>query len=609
MPFFRIVLSGLITLASSSVLLAKSYELSSPNGKVKITISFDQPSGVLSYKATSGNTPIFATSPVGITTDQVDFSSGLKLVKGKSARINETYTLPQGKVSTYHNRANEKSFFVVKAGQKLKIIFRAYDEGIAFRYELPGSGPVEILREASGFNLADLPVFWGQKHPNNHGYESVLNKMDTGNAFSLALLCEMKEAKHWVLLAQAGTYGSYCIPHLTRVDATPQLLNFTFPIDQKEPIKTTLPFKSPWRVAVFSPNDLSTLVEQTLFENLNPPTDPALQNASWIKPGRTSWDWFAKDKKNWKGWIDFCAEMGWEYHLVDDGWERYITDPAAVKKYADSKGIGVMAWQSTPSMGTPEKVEAILKKYSELGFKGAKVDFFDRLPKGRTGPDYEDTQMGIQVRDTISQLAIKYKMQIVFHGCAIPTGERRRWPHLLGTEAVKGQEGSPTAEHDNCIAYIRNPLGPTDYSPVWFGKGKKTDAYQLATSIVFESGFLIFADLHKDYLNHPAKDFLKKLPSTWDEVRFIDGYPLSHTLIARRKGTRWFVAGITSKQKTLDLSFDFLKPNTLYSATLFTDQSQGLSSTRETQTLSQKDSIQIETLDRGGFAILLEPKK
>jgi alpha-glucosidase len=533
----------------------------------------------------------------------------LKFVGAANAKIDETYTLPQGKVSTYHNKANELTLALEKDGHKLNVIFRAYDEGIAFRYAIPGTGDIQITEEATVFHLPGKPAFWGQPHPNPYGYESDLRKLGNDNAISMALLCEMKQSQHWVLLAQAATYGTYCIPHFTREDSTPNLLKLTFPNDQKEPIKTTLPFESPWRVAAISPNNLSTIVEQTLFENLNPPTEPALQNADWIKPGRSSWDWFAGDKRNWKGWIDFIDEMGWEYHLIDDGWEGYTPDPVAAAKYAESKGRGLMAWQSTPSMNTPEKVEKVFRKYSEIGFKGAKVDFFDRLPKGHTGADYEDTQMGIQVRDNICQLAAKYKIQLVFHGCAIPTGERRRWPHLLGTEAVKGQEGHPGPEHENCIAYIRNPLGPTDYSPTWFGVEKKTDTYQLATSVVFESGFLIFADHHRDYLAHPSKDFLKKVPSAWDETRFVQGYPASHTVIARRKGKEWYVGALTARAREIKLPFDFLEKGKMYTATIYKDKMEALALTIETRQVSSSERLVLKMADRGGFVVHLAAKK
>jgi alpha-glucosidase len=607
MTKYRTLLACITILAMNCSVFAKSFDVLSPSRKLKLTVSYDEALGTLSYGVTSGQTVIFTKSPLGITTDKADFTSGLQLVKDLKTKIDETYTLPQGKVSRYHNKANERTLLLKKGDEKVELIFRVYDDGIAFRYAIPGSGKIQISKEASGFNIAGEPDYWGQEHPNKWGYESILRKLGNENALSLALLCEMKKSKHWVLLAQAATYGTYCLPHLTREDSTPNLLKFTFPNDQKEPLKTRLPFESPWRVAVISPNDLSTIVEQTLFENLNPPTEPELQNADWIKPGRSSWDWFAGDKENWKGWIDFIDEMDWEYHLVDAGWDNYIKDPVAMREYAESKGRGVMAWQHLPSMNKPEKIENALKKYSEIGFKGAKVDFFDRLPDGKIGgDDYEDTQMGIQVRDTISQLAAKYKIQIVFHGCAIPTGERRRWPHLLGTEAIKGQEGNPSAEHDNCIAFIRNPLGSVDYSPVWFGKGGKTDAYQLATSIIFESGFLIFADLHRDYLGHQSKEILKKIPASWDETRFIEGYPASHTVIARRKGKQWFIGGFASKQKTVNLSFDFLERKEVYSATLFKDQKSGSQSTLETKELRRGDSMEVHMLERGGFVLLLE---
>ncbi len=597
----RILLVCIVPFFMCGAVFGQLFEVKSPNGKVRLTVSFDKETGTLAYDVKSDETVIFKNSPLGITTNKADFTSGLQFIEAKDTRIDETYTLPQGKVTRYHNKANEIRVLLAKDNEKVEVVFRVYDDGIAFRYVIPGSGNIEISKEASGFNVAGEPDYWGQPYPNQYGYENDLRKMDKDNAMSLAVLCELKESKHWVLLAQAATYGTYCLPHLTRNTDLPNLLRFTFPHAQTEPIHTTLPFESPWRVAVISSNDLSTIVEQTLFENLNPSTEPELQKADWIKPGRSSWDWFAGDKENWKGWIDFVDEMDWEYHLIDDGWERYVKDPTTLRDYAESKGRAAMAWQHTATMGTREDAEKVLKKYADMGFKGVKVDYFNFLPRG------EDSQMGIQTRDDISQLAAKYKLQIVFHGCAIPTGERRRWPHLLSTEAVKGQESNPSAEHDNCIAYVRNPLGPVDYSPVWFGQGNKTDAYQLATSVIFESGFLIFADLHKDYLRHPSKEFLKQVPVAWDETKFIDGYPRSHTVIARRKGKKWFVGGLASKRKMTSLSFDFLEKGVTYTATCFKDREVGLESTIEKIELKKGDLMQVTMADRGGFVMLLEP--
>jgi len=608
MTTLRIFLSCLFALAVSRPLFAKSYQVASPDGNIKATVTFDETAGTLTFEATCGETSIFAESPLGILTNEARFTEGLRLLGVAQAKIDETYTLPQGKVSTYHNKANELTLSLEKEGHKLNVIFRAYDEGIAFRYAIPGTGDVEITEEATAFHVAGKPAYWGQSHPNAYGYEFPLGRIDH-ETYSLALLCELAESKHWVLLAQAATYGDYCIPYLTRADRRSNLLKVTFPIDQKEPIKTTLPFASPWRVAVISANDLGTIVEQTMFENLNPPTEPELVDAEWIRPGRSSWDWFAGDKMNWKGWLDFDAEMGWEYHLIDDGWEGYVKDPVAATEYAKSKGCGIFAWRRTPGLMEAEAIEKLFKQYSEIGFRGSKVDFFDRLPNGKTGPDYEDTQMGLRVRDNLCRIGAKYKIQLVFHGCAIPSGERRRWPHVLGTEAVKGQEGGPSAQHDNCIAYIRNPLGSVDWSPVWFGKGGKTDAYQLATSVVFESGLLIFADLHRDYLAHPSKDFLKHVPAAWDETRLIDGYPASHTVIARRKGNEWYVGAITTQAREIRLPLDFLQNGTTYLATIYQDRLVGLELTIETKQVASSDTLALKTADRGGFVVHIAPQE
>ncbi|MBN1442882.1 MAG: glycoside hydrolase family 97 N-terminal domain-containing protein, partial [Planctomycetes bacterium] len=587
---------------------AKSFDLTSPDGKIEVTVTLGEAAGALTFRAESRGTPILAESPLGILTDRARFTEGLELVSTEKASIDETYTLPHGKVSTYHNRANELTLSLEKEGQRLDVIFRAYDDGIAFRYAIPGAGGIRITEEATAFHVAGAPVYWGQSHPNAYGYEFPLGRIDS-ESLSLALLCELEEEKHWVLLAQAATYGDYCIPHLARADGNRNLLKLAFPLDQKEPIRTALPFASPWRVAVISPDDPGAIVEQTLFENLNPPTEPELLGADWIRPGRASWDWFAGDKPNWKGWVEFAAEMGWEYHLIDAGWEGYVKDPAAATEYARSKGRGIFAWRKTPGLMEPEAIEELFEQYSEIGFRGSKVDFFDRLPGGKTGDDYEDTQMGLRVRDNLCRIGAKHRIQLVFHGCAIPSGERRRWPHVLGTEAIKGQEGSPSAESDNCIAYIRNPLGSVDWSPVWFGKGGKTDAYQLATSVVFETGLLIFADLHRDYLAHPSRDFLRRVPAAWDETRFISGYPGSHTVIARRKGKEWYVGGLATKRRDVELPLEFLEGGRAYTATVYRDTMTGLEMAIETRQVSSADTMTLPVVDRGGFVIHLAPAR
>jgi len=224
-----------------------TFPVASPDGKTRITVLLDETDGSLSYRVTSRDVPIVDKSPLGLTTDLADFTAGLVYVGSHNTEIDETYTLPQGKVSSYHNRANQLTLHFNKSGHGFDVIFRAYDDGVAFRYAIGGEGPITISAETTGFWLSGEPAYWGQEHPNRCGYENDLGRID-GPDFSLALLCEYKEPERWVLLAQAATYGSYCLPHLHNEGG---LLRFRFPLDQKEPIKTALPFDSPWRVRVF----------------------------------------------------------------------------------------------------------------------------------------------------------------------------------------------------------------------------------------------------------------------------------------------------------------------------------------------------------------------
>jgi alpha-glucosidase len=305
----RILLACLLILGACHPLFAKSYEVASPDGKIKTTVTFDEATGTLTFQATSGESPIFAQSPLGILTNRARFTDGLKLLGVTEAKIDETYTLPQGKVSTYHNKANERTLSLEKGDQKLNMIFRAYDDGIAFRYAIPGTGDIEITGEATAFHVAGKPAYWGQSHPNAYGYEFPLGRIDH-ESYSLALLCELAESKHWVLLAQAATYSDYCIPHLTRADRNSNVLKVTFPIDQKEPIKTTLPFASPWRVAVISANDLATIVEQNRNWSMPTGSSRAVRVGIGLRATKRTGRAGSTSPRRWAGNITWSTTAG-----------------------------------------------------------------------------------------------------------------------------------------------------------------------------------------------------------------------------------------------------------------------------------------------------------
>ncbi|WCJ60650.1 glycoside hydrolase family 97 N-terminal domain-containing protein [Fontisphaera persica] len=581
--------------------------VASPNGSIQATLHLEESSGALFYRVRSRGAVVLENSPLGITTSEGDFTAGLSVSSVTRREINETYTLPVGKRSTYVNRANERELLVRKEARSLRLRFRVYDEGVAFAYVLEGTGPVKIHGEASGFRLPSLGgiKYWGQSHPNNYGYETMLGQVDSERV-SMPLLAELEDVRHFVFLAQAASYGTYIVPHFQREG---RMWRVRFPLDQEGPVETSLPFQSPWRVVIISPQTPAVLVESTLLENLNPPTEPALRNAEWIRPGRASWDFLAGDRDKPQVWIDFAAEMGWEYHLVDAGFERRF-DVAAATQYARQKNVRLIGWAYTPNLNTPEKAEEILSRYAQMGLSGAKVDFFDHHPitgEKRTR-DFEDTQASLKIRDYLMEIAARHHLVLEFHGCTLPSGERRRYPHFMTAEGVAGMEKrNPRIENELTIPFVRNVMGPVSFTVIKFDRSLGSYAYQMAQAVVYEAGIQIYAERHDRLRAFAGVDFLKQLPSTWDETRFLEGYPETHIGLARRKGQTWYVGGMTVQPRMAQVSLSFLDKPLNYRAEIYRDGTSRTNLILETQTVNSASRLEIPMQQNGGFAIRLVP--
>ena len=596
----------------------KKFKVASPDGQIVATLIFDKVKGTLAYKVKSAGHEIITESPIGLNTSNGDFQSGMEYSGNSRMVIDETYTLPQGKTSAYRNKANEQTLKFKKGNQSLEVLFRVYDNGVAFRFVIPGSGDIEISGESSAINLAgENFVYYGQNHPNRYGYESALGPI-TGDRMSNAVLAHIKDHNHFVLMAQAATNGQYVQSHFLRTGSS---FHYSFPIDQSRigPVVASLPFHSPWRVIVISPENPSRIVESYLMENLNPPTDPAYLNADgsikdWIKPGRVMWDFIAKDGDKPRMWIDAVAEMGWEYYMADAGfakkWGGNDTVPEVVK-YADSKKVNVIGWAHTREFDTREKAVETMNRYAGWGLKGAKIDFFDQNTTSenpKDWKDYQDTQQSLKMRDWIFELGIKNSFLLELHGNTIPTGERRQYPNLMTLEGVDGMERrTKPASNDLTIPYVRNVMGPVSYTIVHFERSPGTHAYQMAMSIVYEAGLMIYAEHGKKLLEWPGREMIKDVPSKWDEIKFIDGLPASHIIIARRNGNDWFIGGMTDAPRTSNIPLDFLADGKEYNALIFRD---GTHTTmlREVKTVNKTNSLSFGMLERGGFAVRLSPK-
>ena len=541
----------------------------------------------------------------------------MKLVSYSTQMIDEIYRLPQGKVSIYRNHANELILTLSKNEHFFNLFFRTYNDGVAFRFGIPGKGEIEIYDEVSAINLeGEKFTYYGQNHPNRDGYESALGQIE-GDKMSIPVLAHLHDCNHFVLIGQAATYGNYIQPHFNRSGSS---FIYAFPLDQEKigPVHSSLPFNSPWRMIIISPNDPKKIVESYLVENLNPPTNQFFLNRdgsfkNWIRPGRAMWDYVAGDRDKPKMWVDAVAKMGWEYYWADASFADRWGGPDSVLEvvqYADSRKVGIGGWAHSREFNTYQRALETMRQYREWGLKGAKIDFFcqNTLSENPRGwRDYEDTQESLQMRDWIFKLAMENSFLLELHGCTMPTGERRQYPNLMTLEAVDGLERreKPVA-NDLTIPYVRNVMGPVSYTVVLFDRCPGTHAYQLAMPIVYEAGIMIYAEYGQKLLTWTGRELIQDLPSFWDEIKYIEGMPSTHIVIARRNGENWYIGGMTDEARSVTLTLSFLDPNKSYKALLFSDKTREIMN-REIKRVRKDSILTINLLERGGFAMRICP--
>jgi alpha-glucosidase len=594
------------------------YTVTSPDGNIVASIKFDRDKGSVSYSVASGGKEIILPGSVGINSDIGDFRSGLKFKKAETLVVDESYSLPQGKFSEYRNHANELKMTLGREGHRMIVCFRVYDEGVAFRYEIPGEGEITIIEESSIVNLAGNNfTYWGQNHPNKYGYESALGPVE-GEMISIPVLAELKDLSHFVLISQAGTNGSYIQPHFNRNGSE---FSYAFPLDQEKigPVRTKLPFVSPWRMIIISQGDPGRIVESALPENLNPRTENEFLNEDgtfreWLKPGNVMWDYIAKDGDKPRMWIDAASEMDWDYYMADAGFANRWGGSDSVKniiEYAGRKGVSIIGWAHTREFNTREKAAETMARYASWGLKGAKIDFFDHntlSENPREWRDYEDTQKSLQMRDWIFELALENKFLIELHGNTMPTGERRQYPNLMTLEGVDGMERrAKPAANDLTIPFTRNVMGPVSYTVIHFERSPGTHAYQLAMPVIYEAGLKIYAEHGRKLLEWPGRELIQDIPAAWDATKYVEGYPASHIVIARRKGSDWYIGGMTDSARTVIIQLNFLEHGKSYRALLFSDSTH-TTMKRKLFTVDSNSKLSAALLERGGFACRISPE-
>ena len=654
-----LVITILSCICCQSLQTTNNWHLTSPDGSVSLTIELgdhgekaDYPTGKerLYYKIEYGQgkqrTVVLQFSPMGIIRKDLAFVDDLIFdSKSNLSTIDEIYTLVHGKRSRCHSFAREMSLTFINAkGAKIQLILRAYNDGIAFRYHFPerDNFKVTVTDELTGFRLPADGLAYMQPYDEagqwTPAYEAFYQKdINVGTpsiyeaGWCFPALFRLGGGSHWLLLTEAGLDGSYHGSRLAE-EAPFGVYRIRMP-DAHEGNGTgavqpshTLPWSTPWRVVVVG-NSLKTIVESSLVTHLSAPS--AVKDTEWIKPGRVSWSWWSEQDspKNFERlceFIDLAANMGWEYSLVDANWnEMGEAGISELAKYAAKKGVGLLFWYNSGGkhnivteaprdrMSDKSIRQREFRSLRNLGVKGVKVDFFQ-----------SDKQNIIQHYLNILRDAADYQMMVNFHGCTLPRGWTRTYPHLMTMEAVKGAEcyifnkdyPAFAPWHNTILAFTRNVVGPMDYTPVTFSDNKHahitTNAHELALSVVFESGWLHFADRVSAYENLPAvpKNFLRKVPTAWDDIHFISGEPGKLAIIARRKGKEWYVGGINgeSNARNEKISLDFLAGGS-YAMTLIRDGGDDRTFSDETSTVSARDVLEIKLRPHGGFVIHLEP--
>lgn len=624
----------------TSFAIAQKVTVDSPNGKIKLAL-LNKQSGDLgewflkvNYVNQNKRSEIIPQISLGLSRSDQEFSKELKFLKaGKPQFINEKYTALHGKRSQCSNVASEVVVSLESPNKtKLNLILRAYNDGITFRYEFPEkSGTFVIKDELTSYNIPENTKRWMEKWDMaNEALYTLIKDKSVQQTWSYPALFNSADSTSWFLIHEADVDRNCCASKLSNVfDKSSYKITFPDPGDGNGDPQPTiiLPWKSPWRVIIIG--GLSDIVESTLIEDVSTPS--VITNTDWIKPGIASWNYWSsnhgtKDFKIVCEFADLAAAMNWPYTLLDWEWDQMSNggNLEDAIKYIHSIGVKPLMWynsgqfkwvNSTPRdrMLTHENRVQEFTKLNKLGVVGIKVDFF-----------LSEKQEMMKFYLDILEDAAKFNIMVYFHGCIVPRGWARTYPHLMTYEGIRGAEWynngpeftTTAPEHNTVVPFTRNVVGSMDYTPVTFTNSQyphiTSYGHELALSVVFESALQHMADRPEGYYELPdaAKSFLKEIPTAWDDTKLLDGYPGKDVIIARQKGNTWYIGGINAEtrgEKRKIFRLGFLQDSTKYKLTLITDGQHDKEFSTQYSVVDKSSSIDVKLLRRGGFVASLKP--
>lgn len=618
--------------------------------------------GKLSYTVSRDGKPVLSQSPIGMFTSQGALGgSDLEIVGTERASVNEVYRPVVGKAAEVPDRYERLTMHLrrKKDGVTFDLVARAYADGVAYRFVVPPQDrfkALDIYWETTGFYFPADYDCWGANagvHANSHEFEFdpvKASRMRNFHLYDAPLLCSTGKAGTTFALAEADKRdyaGGYFrrrgdgglgvnISLTTRTDNPQDSAGF------RTAVRASLadgPLVTAWRVVMLgdTPGDL---IPSNLITLLAEPSKIA--DTSWIKPGKAAWDWWngwavdvpdaGVNTATYKVYIDFAQKMGLEYVLIDEGWYRGSSeaptpadvtvpipqvDMPGIVRYAQERGVGIWVWLQWKQL--ERQMDDALALYKAWGIKGIKVDFMDR----------NDQEM-VAFYHRILSTAAKRHLMVDLHGAYPPDGLARTWPNYMTQEGVLGAEYNKfgtriTASHNVTLPFTRGLLGPMDYTPGGFhavspaefaGKVRLTRPYVqttrghgLAMYVIYDSPIVMLADSPDSYISADGTlaagaDFLKEVPSSWDETRFIAGEIGEYVVMARRKGSVWYIGAMTNESgRRISVPLNALGVNGRWRARLWQDGAD-MNSLR-TSNMDARSVLSLTLAPSGGAVVVL----
>ena len=613
----RMLMIACLAFITPSLGMAREASITSPNGKLTVTINDD--GGKARYAVSLEGKQMLMPSDLGFKANFGDFTQGLKIVSTKAEQVDKCYEMRQVKQSHMHYQATLLTLdFENAQRQKMSMEFSVSDNDIAFRYLIPrqrNDNPKSavILSEATSFLMpegtttfltpqSDPMIGWERTKPS---YEEVYKadapmtqRSQYGHGFTFPCLFRVpsvavsqqpsQQADSWVLISETGVSSAYCGSRLSDYNASTGY-TIAYPLEgENNGIGSStpgiaLPGSTPWRTITVG-SSLKPIVETTIqYDVVEPFYEPSINYGS----GRYTWSWliWQDNSINYDDqvkFIDLASKMGFEFCLVDNWWDQNIGREriAELSRYAQSKGVSLMLWYNsngfendapqTPRqcMNTGLARDREMAWLKSVGVKGSKVDFF--------GGDKQET---MKLYEDILYDANRYGIQCIFHGCTMPRGWERMYPNYVSSEAVLASENVYFNEDAarrqpfdlTMHPFCRNASGTMDWGGIIMNKylskdnksrhtRKTTDIFEMASGITMQAAIQCVAmqpnNLTENELPELELDWLKAMPTTWDETQFIDGYPGRYAVLARRHGDDWYVAGISALKEPLKLTLD-----------------------------------------------------